>query len=123
MTIKYTDAFITIATPDLEKAIAFYSQLLTQQPQPYIPNVYAEFSLTSWRLAIFKPKKDNEVEFSNSRYSGLSICLEVTDLSAAIKHLTEMGYPPPGEIKFASHGQEIYAYDPMNNRLILHQSK
>ena len=47
MTIRYTDAFITIATTDLEKAIAFYHQLLAQQPQPYIPNVYAEFNLKS----------------------------------------------------------------------------
>lgn len=122
MTFDYTNAFITIATPNLEKAIAFYSQLLNQQPQPYILNVYAEFQLTSLRLAIFKPKKDNEAEFNNSRYSGMSICLEVEDLSAAIAHLTQMGYPPSGDVKVASHGQEIYAYDPMFNRLILHQS-
>jgi predicted enzyme related to lactoylglutathione lyase len=121
MTIKYTDAFITIATPDSEKAIAFYSKLLDRQPQLYIPNVYAEFNLKSLRLAIFKPKEDNQDEFNNSRYSGMSICLEVEDLEAAIKHLTEMGYPPPGDIKIASHGKEIYAYDPMKNRLILHQ--
>ena len=122
MTFNYTDAFITIATPDLEKAIAFYSQLLQQQPQPYIPNIYAQFQLKSWRLAIFKPKEDNETEFNNSRYSGMSICLEVADLSAAIAHLTQMGYPPSGDVKVASHGKEIYAYDPMDNRLILHQN-
>ena len=122
MTFNYTDAFITIATTDLEKAIAFYSQLLNQKPQPYIPNVYAEFQLKSWRLAIFKPKKDNKAEFNNSRYSGMSICLEVEDLSAAIAHLTQMGYPPSGDITVASHGSEIYVYDPMYNRLILHQN-
>lgn len=121
MTI-YKDAFVTIATPDLEKAIAFYSGLLNQQPQPYIKNVYAEFDLESLRLAIFKPKADNEAEFDNSRNSGMSICLEVVDLDTAIKHLTEMGYAPSGDITVASHGKEIYAYDPMNNRLILHQS-
>ena len=123
MTIRYTDASIAIATTDLEKAIAFYHQLLAQQPQPYIPNVYAEFNLKSLRLGIFKPKVDNQAEFSNSRHSGLSICLEVEDLEVAIEHLTNMGYPPSGDIKVASHGKEIYAYDPMNNRLILHQSK
>ena len=123
MTIKYTDAFITIATTDLEKAIAFYHKLLDRQPQPYIPNVYAEFNLKSLRLGIFKPKVDNLAEFSNSRHSGLSICLEVEDLEATIEHLKEMGYPASGDIKVASHGKEIYAYDPMDNRLILHQSK
>ena len=123
MTFDYTDAFITIATPNLEKAIAFYSQLLALQPQPYIPNVYAQFQLKSLRLAIFKPKKDNEAEFNNSYHSGLSICLEVENLDAAIVHLTAMGYPPSGDITVASHGREIYAYDPMHNRLILHQNK
>lgn len=121
MTVNYTDAFLTIATPELENAIAFYSQLLNRKPQPYIPNVYAEFNLKSLRLGIFKPKEDNETEFNSSRYSGMSICLEVDDLETVITHLSNMGYPPPGKIKIASHGKEIYAYDPMNNRLILHQ--
>ena len=121
MTINYTDAFLTIAAFDLEKIVEFYSQLLNQKPQPYIPNVYAEFNLKSLRLGIFKPKEDNETEFNNSPYSGMSICLEVENLETAIQHLTNMGYPPPGKIKTASHGKEIYAYDPMNNRLILHQ--
>ena len=121
MTINYTDAFVTIATTDLEKAIAFYHKLLDLQPQPYIPNAYAEFNLKSMRLGIFKPKADHQEEFSNSRNSGLSICLEVVDLEATIEHLKEMGYPPSGEIQVASHGKEIYAYDPMNNRLILHE--
>ena len=120
--MNYQDAFLTIASNDLEQAIAFYSQLLDQKPQPYIPNVYAEFALKSMRLGIFKPKEDHQAEFNNSRYSAMSICLEVKDLEIAIKHLTTMGFPPPGEITFASHGQEIYAYDPMQNRLILHQS-
>lgn len=123
MKINLRDAFITIATTELEKAIAFYTKLLDQQPQPYIPNVYAEFQLKSLRLAIFKPKPENMKEFNDSRNSGFSICLEVADLETTIKHLTAMGYPPSGNITVASHGKEIYAYDPMNNRLILHQSK
>ena len=121
MTINYTDAFLTIATADLEIAIAFYQQLLDRQPKPYIPNVYAEFALKSMRLAIFQPKADNQKEFDDSRHSGLSICLEVVDLDKAIAHLTAMGYPPSGKVQLASHGKEIYAFDPMNNRLILHQ--
>ena len=52
MKLNYSDAFITIATPDLENAIAFYSQLLEQQPQPNIPGVYAEFKLSTLRLGI-----------------------------------------------------------------------
>ena len=122
MSFNYSDAFITIATPDLESVITFYSRLLEQQPKPHIPNVYAEFQLQGLRLGIFKPKADNEVEFNNSRHSGMSICLEVTDLDEAIQHLVDIGRPPQGEITTASHGREVYAYDTMNNRLILHQS-
>ncbi|MHC5860203.1 VOC family protein [Nostoc sp.] len=54
--------------------------------------------------------------------SKISLCLEVSNLEDAIAHLTSLGYPPPGEISIASHGKEIYAYDPDGNRLILHQA-
>ncbi|MGL4621884.1 MAG: VOC family protein, partial [Chroococcidiopsis sp.] len=36
---------------------------------------------------------------------------------------TEIGCPPLGQIVTASHGREIYAYDPDGNRIILHQAK
>ncbi|MFM6271339.1 MAG: hypothetical protein ACKPFA_33295, partial [Dolichospermum sp.] len=51
-----------------------------------------------------------------------SLCLEVNNLESAISYLTSLGYPPLGIIYTASHGKEIYAYDPDGNRLILHQS-
>ncbi|MEH1788494.1 VOC family protein [Nostoc sp.] len=55
--------------------------------------------------------------------SKISLCLEVGNLEDAIAHLRYLGYPPPGEISIASHGKEIYAYDPDGNRLILHQAQ
>lgn len=119
---SYTAIFVTLASIDISKLVLFYTQLLMQEPQPYIPNVYAEFQLPSLRLAIFKPKETNQSEFNNAGKSGMSLCLEVSDLATAIAHLTALGYPPPGKILTASHGREIYAYDPDGNRLILHQS-
>ena len=74
------------------------------------------------RLGIFKPKASNQAEFINSTQSSMSLCLEVKDLEAAIAHLTKIGCPPPGQIVTASHGREIYAYDPDGNRIILHSS-
>jgi predicted enzyme related to lactoylglutathione lyase len=53
----------------------------------------------------------------------MSICWEVSDLEAALDRLRKMGYQPPGEIINASHGREIYAYDPDGNRMIIHESK
>lgn len=119
----YTAAFVTLAAIDFKTLVEFYAQLLNQEPNPYSPNVYAEFQLTGLRLGIFQPKQNHQQEFENSAQSGMSLCLEVNDLEAAIAHLTNLGYPPPGEITTASHGREIYAYDPANNRLILHQSR
>lgn len=123
MNFIYNKAFITIASPEIKILVDFYSQLLKQKPHPYILNTYAEFDLRGLRLGIFQPKQESLVEFANSEKSTISICLEVEDLAAASAHLTAMGYPPPGKIISASHGQEIYAYDPLGNRLILHQAK
>ena len=123
MTFKYSKAFITIASPKISILVEFYSKLLGQKPHLYIPNSYAEFDLLGLRLGIFQPQKESLVEFTNSEKSTISICLEVEDLGVALAHLTSIGYPPPGQIISASHGQEIYAYDPCGNRLILHQSK
>jgi len=123
MVFQYTDAFVTIATTDLENVVLFYTNFLGEKPIKLIPNVYGEFQLIGVKLGIFQPKKTNESEFINSLKSKISLCLEVSNLEDAIAHLTALGYPPPGEITTASHGREIYAYDPDGNRIILHQSK
>lgn len=117
------EAFVTLAAFDSEALINFYRQFLQIEPCSYTPGVYAEFQLPRLRLGIFQPKKSHHLEFVNSAGSGMSICVEVADLEAVIAHLTNLGYPPPGEIVTASHGREIYAYDPAQNRLILHESR
>ncbi|MDZ8096414.1 MAG: VOC family protein [Nostoc sp. DedQUE05] len=122
MVFQYTNAFVTIASVNFEKLVNFYTKLLEQKPVILIPNVYAEFNLISMRLGIFKPKNTNESEFEANAKSKISLCLEVSNLEDAIAHLTALGYPPPGDISIASHGREIYTYDPDGNRLILHQA-
>jgi catechol 2,3-dioxygenase-like lactoylglutathione lyase family enzyme len=138
MVFRYINAFVTIASVNFDKLVDFYTKLLEQKPVVLIPNVYAEFNLVSMRLGIFKPKKTNESEFAAIskdnqlldetlceyvyNKSKISLCLEVSNLEDAIAHLTALGYAPPGAISIASHGREIYAYDPDGNRLILHQA-
>ncbi len=97
MVFQCTAALITLAAIEPEKLVFFYTQLLGQEPKPYIPNVYAEFQLAGLRLGIFKPKQTNQSEFENTVKSGMSLCLEVNDLSGAINHLNALGYPPPGK--------------------------
>lgn len=121
MVLHCTAALVTLAAIEPEELVFFYTQLLEQKPKPYIPNVYAEFQLPGLRLGIFKPKDTNQSEFENLK-STMSLCLEVRNLEVAITHLTTLRYPPPGKILTASHGREIYAYDPAGNRLILYQS-
>jgi predicted enzyme related to lactoylglutathione lyase len=123
MVLNCTHTLVTLAAQDIALIVNFYLQFLEQTPTTQIPGVYAEFQLPGLRLGIFKPKASNQQEFANSAQSGMSLCLEVKDLEAAIAHLTAIGYPPPGKITVASHGKEIYAYDPEGNRIILHQAK
>ena len=84
-----------------------------------MPERYAEFVLPALKLALFKPSDGQEFV---GPAGSMSLCLEVTDLESAIATLKDLGHSPPGDVIDASHGQEIYAYDPAGNRLILHQS-
>ncbi|MDJ0731139.1 MAG: VOC family protein [Crocosphaera sp.] len=120
--LQYNTAFVALGTTNFELVVNFYSQLLSQQPHLYQPKRYAQFDLLGLRLGIFQPQLSHEKEFDHSLQSGFSLCLEVENLEAAIAFLTNLGYPPHRKINVASHGQEIYVYDPDGNRLILHQS-
>lgn len=120
--VACVEAFVALATQQLSKSVAFYQTVLGFEPQVWVPESYAEFRLPGLKLAIFQPRSDGVREFSESSGCAMSLCLEVDDLAGAIAHLTRLGFAPPGEIIFASHGQEIYAYDPDSNRLILHES-
>lgn len=120
--IDYQAAFVTLAASNFEEIVQFYAQLLAIAPNPYRPEVYAEFSAPGLRLGIFKPKASHESEFLPQGSGSLSLCFEVSQLDEAIAHLSQLGYPPPGAMITASHGREIYAYDPLGNRLIFHES-
>lgn len=117
-----TSAFVALASENFERLVGFYNGLLDQSARPYQRDRYAEFQLPGLRLAIFKPKTDQVAQFAAPSSGAMSLCLEVTDLDGAIAHLTHLGYAPPGPVLTASHGREVYAYDPDGNRLILHQS-
>lgn len=120
--LQGAEAYVVLASADLNRLVSFYGELLGQAANPNWPDRYAEFRLGNLRLGLFQPQPDNLPEFQAITSGGMSVCLEVEDLDAAIAHFTHLGYPPPGPIRTASHGREIYAYDPDGNRLILHQA-
>ncbi len=117
----FKEAFATLAGEHLDNLVEFYQALLGRSPQSYVPGHYAEFALPGLKLALFKPNANQREEFIGTAAS-MSLCLEVKDLKDAIAMLRALGHPPPGNIIYASHGQEIYAYDPAGNRLIFHES-
>ncbi|MGQ9872053.1 VOC family protein [Leptodesmis sp.] len=128
MALNCAGALVTLAAQQFDGLVEFYCNLLGQPPAVWMPNQYAEFELPGVRLGIFQPKeKEERSEIQNSKFKiqnfpiGMALCLEVENLEAAIAHLTDLGYPPPGKILTASHGREIYAYDPEGNWLILHK--
>jgi hypothetical protein len=121
MVLHTSDVFVTLVDPDGETLMRFY-RLLFGEPSVHIPRVYTEFRLPGLRLGLFNPQENHAAEFSG-RSGSMSLCVEVVDLEGAIAQFTALGCPPPGEITIASHGREIYAYDPLGNRLILHENR
>jgi predicted enzyme related to lactoylglutathione lyase len=119
--MQYDSVFVALADGDKEALVAFYRALFGE-PIAYVPNRYAEFQLAGLRLGIFQPSEAHRAEFSSPSSGSMSLCIEVKQLEVAIDRLAELGYAPTGEIVIASHGREIYAYDPMGNRLILHEA-
>ncbi|MGA7954094.1 MAG: glyoxalase [Gloeobacterales cyanobacterium] len=125
MVFHLSTAFVTIASntgPDFDRLVAFYKGLSSQEPKPFLPQVYAEYHLPGLRLGVFRANDSHSSEFNHSANSSMSICLEVDSLEKIMEHLKKLGYPPKGKVMTASHGREIYAYDPVGNRIILYQS-
>jgi len=116
-----SEIFVALSSLQVSAIASFYQAVTGTAPKVNTPN-YAEFRLEGLRLAIFAPKPENQAEFESGSSGPMSLCLEVTHLEGVIKQLAALGYPPSGEVMHTSHGQEIYAYDPDGNRLILHQS-
>ncbi|MEM6501698.1 MAG: hypothetical protein AAF685_07655 [Cyanobacteria bacterium P01_C01_bin.89] len=119
--LAYRDAFITLADTPNGDLVPFYRKLLGCDPHPHQPGRYAEFHpAIGPKLVIFQPQPDQASQFQCACSGALSLCWVVENLDQAIATLTALGYPPSPPM-VASHGQEVYATDPANNRLILYQ--
>ena len=76
MSFLYSAALVTLADLDKEVLVKFYTKFLDLEPNPYIPNTYAEFQLSGLRLGIFKPKDSHKSEFVNRAKTGMSLAQE-----------------------------------------------
>jgi hypothetical protein len=122
VSLSHTAIFVALADLDGHTLKKFYQALLEQEPVVDIPDVYAEFALAGLRIGLFNPSNAHQTEFESPSSGSLSLCIEVENIEEAIAHLANLGYPPPGVIQHTSHGREIYAYDPQQNRIILHEA-
>lgn len=122
MASLYTYARIAIAAINFDEMQQFYTRILQQEPTSRIRDVFVEYQLPELRLDLFQPREANRPEFQRNTRSTMNIVLEVRDIEAAAKHFASVGCQP-GKIIDAFHGKEFYAYDPAQNRLIVHQEK
>lgn len=122
MASLYTYGRLAIAASNLEEMEQFYTRLLQQEPASRIRDSYVEYHLPELRLGLFRPRETNKPEFQRNTPTTLSIVLEVRDINAAAAHFAAVGCQP-GTIRDTFHGKEFYTYDPMHNRLIVHQEK
>ena len=122
MASLYTYGRIAIAAINFEEMQQFYTSILQQEPASRIRDVLVEYQLPELRLALFKPHEADRPEFQCNTCSTMNIVLEVRDIEAAAKHFASVGCQP-GKIVDAFHGKQFYAYDPAQNRLIVHQEK
>ncbi|MEO1144734.1 MAG: VOC family protein [Cyanobacteria bacterium J06638_22] len=131
MNLVCKEAFVALATCSIERSTQFYRTLLAIAPTQEIPGVYTEFLLPGLKLGLFAPKATHRDEFAPTG-GAMSLCLEVAQLETAIAQIqaahaalpdADMGRHSIGEITTASHGREVYAYDPDGNRLILHEAR
>ncbi len=114
----YTNAFLTLATNQWQRAVDFYGHLLAQSPQAVQPNRFAAFDLQGLRLAIYCPKVEEKILLPT--YPALSICLQVPSLAQSLIHLQNLNLDP-GTVQTSSHGREVYLYDPDGNRIIIYE--
>jgi len=106
--------FVDVPTRDVERAIAFYRDVLELPQNPREPT---EFEAGNVTLALWKPE-DQGVEFPTSAAHG--IALRVEDVAAARAELEAKGVEFVGERDSGVCNMAFFT-DPDGNSLILHR--
>jgi catechol 2,3-dioxygenase-like lactoylglutathione lyase family enzyme len=106
--------FVDIPTRDVERAVAFYRDVLELRQNPREPT---EFEAGNVTLAIWRPE-DQGVEFPHSGAHG--IALRVEDVAAARAELEQKGVEFVGERDSGVCNMAFFT-DPDGNSLILHR--
>jgi catechol 2,3-dioxygenase-like lactoylglutathione lyase family enzyme len=113
MRIERVD-FVDVPTRDIERAVAFYRDVLELPQNPREPT---EFEAGNVTLALWKPE-DQGVEFAGGASHG--IALRVTDVAGARAELEAKGVEFVGERDSGVCNMAFFE-DPDGNSLILHR--
>jgi predicted enzyme related to lactoylglutathione lyase len=121
----FSRSWLAIAVRSLTGSVQFYQTLLGDGAVFRQIGKYVEFDLGDLRLGLFEPKPEAAPEFDQRGHNPMSLCLAVADLDQTLTQLTAQFLLPDGppEIVLASHGREVYLFDPDGNRIILYESK
>jgi len=113
MQIERVD-FVDVPTRDVERAVAFYRDVLELPQNPREPT---EFEAGNVTLAVWKPD-DQGVEFVTGASHG--IALRVADVASAREELEGKGVEFVGE-RDSGVSNMAFFEDPDGNSLILHR--
>jgi catechol 2,3-dioxygenase-like lactoylglutathione lyase family enzyme len=113
MRIERVD-FVDVPTRDIERAVAFYRDVLELPQNPREPT---EFEAANVTLALWKPG-DQGVEFASGASHG--IALRVADVAGARAELEAKGVEFVGERDSGVCNMAFFE-DPDGNSLILHR--
>lgn len=114
MQVEQVD-FVAIPTRDLERAIAFYRDVIELPQSVHAPN---EFEAGNVTLAIWKPE-DLGLEFKDNGQG--DVALRVPDVGAARAELEGKGIRFVGEILDTGVCHMAFFADPDGNSLTLHR--
>jgi len=106
--------FVDVPTRNVERAIAFYRDVLELPQNPHEP---AEFEAGNVTLALWEPEQQG-VEFGSGAAHG--IALRVADVAAARAELEARGVSFVGE-RDSGVCKMAFFTDPDGNSLILHR--
>ena len=110
--------FVSVATRDLERAVAFYGETLGLERSVYRPERnFAEFETGTVTLSVVNPERMGIGAFqANANH----IALHVEDVAAARATLEERGVSFAGDILDTSVCHMAIFADPDGNALMLH---
>ncbi len=110
--------FVSIATQDLERSIAFYGETLGLRRSVYYPERnFAEFENGTVTFSVIDPVRMGIGEF---KANTAPIALHVEDVAAARAALEERGVRFAGDIIDSSVCHMALFRDPDGNALLLH---